>query len=348
MPSTGRRTTMLTRRDVIAATLGATAAVNLPPTRAPAQEARWRETIEKAKGEARVNLYSVAVPQQMERTIAAFAKIHPDIRIIHTRGAGDLPPRIAAERQADRDGADVFVFADPPWFTQNRPFLADLAGPAASGFPEAGWHIKGRSANVGFVPFSMLVWNTNFVKQPLSHHRDLLKPEFRGRVGTRDSVTAVLAAFMEFIEREVGPDYFVELAKQKPKFYPSGVPLIQAVASGEVWVGNVGFPAALKELKEQGAPIAWAVPKPKSFGNPWVGGVLTTSRRPNAAQVFMDYLLSREGQIALNGEESSATAYPDLPGTLDLKDWVILEAERFTPEVRDVWRKKFDQYFRAG
>jgi iron(III) transport system substrate-binding protein len=337
----------ITKREALTAIGGAAAGLALSRG-ALAQDAAWREAIAKARTEARVNLYSVAVPQQMEKAIAAFNKSFPEIRISHTRGAAELPPRIAAERQADRDGADVFVFADPPWFTQNRDFLAELKGPSAAGFPDAGWHIKGRSANVGFVPFSMLVWNTSFVKQPLSHHRDLLKPEFRGRVGTRDSVTAVLAGFMDFIEREIGPDYFPELAKQKPKFYSSGVPLIQAIASGEVWVGNVGFPGALRELKEQGAPIAWAVPKPKGFANPWVGGVLTTSRRPNAAQVFLDFLMSREGQLALNGDESSASAYPDLKGALSLADWAILDTERFTPEVRDVWRKKFDQYFRAG
>jgi len=64
--------------------------------------------------------------------------------------------------------------------------------------------VEGRAANVGFPPFSMLVWNTNFVKEPLADYDDLLKPEFKGHLGARDGRDAVLAGYLDFLETKLG------------------------------------------------------------------------------------------------------------------------------------------------
>ena len=309
--------------------------------------AAWQEVVSKAKQEGRVNLYSVAVPQQTERLIAAFNKKHPEIRINHTRGAGEMPPRVEAERTAGVDGADVFIWSDPLWYNRNEEHLLPLDSPAGSAFPaDRGWQVKGKAANVGFTPFGILVWNTDYVKGGLTDHRDLLKPEFKGRVATREDVTAVVAGYLDFLESELGPDYLRAFGQQKPRFYASLVPAVQAVASGEVWAANVGTPFAVKDLQEQGAPIAWAVPKPAGFANSWVGAVLKASKRPNAARVFLDFVLSPEGQQALNGEQASGSAIEGLQGTLNIAEFRVLQPERFTPSVREEWRKKFEDYFR--
>jgi iron(III) transport system substrate-binding protein len=113
-----------------------------------------------------------------------------------------------------------------------------------------------------------------------------------------------------------------------------------------VWVANVGTPFAVKDLQEQGAPIAWAVPKPAGFANSWVGAVLKTSKRPNSARVFLDFVLSPEGQQALNGGQASGSAIEGLQGTLNIAEFRVLQPERFTPSVREEWRKKFEDYFR--
>jgi iron(III) transport system substrate-binding protein len=306
----------------------------------------WGEVVSKAKNEGRINIYYVAVPQQMERLIAAFKSKYPGFVISATRGISELPQRIAAERQANNDGADVFIFYDPVWFDQNEEHLLELNSPASGAYPERGWYLKNKAAYVGFSPFGMLVWNTDYVKEPLKDYRDLLKPEFVGRVGARDGRDAVLFGYLDFLETELGSDYLKALAKQKPKFYPTGVPLNQAVAAGEVWVSNVGLPSVLQDLKEQGAPVAWAVPKPAGFANPWVGAVLKSSRRPNAARLFVDFTLTPEGQSALNGKKSSASPIAGLEDTLDLSEYRILDSKKFTPAVVDAWAKKFDEYFR--
>lgn len=310
------------------------------------EPSRWAEVMQKAKSEGHINLYSVAVPQQAERLIQAFNRKYPEIRINHTRGAGDLPPRVEAEGKAGADGADVFIWSDPLWYNRNEEHLLPLDTPSAKAFPkDGGWQVPSKAAIIAFAPFGILVWNTSFVKEGLKDHRDLLRPELKGRIATREDVTAVVAGYLDFLERQLGAEYLRAIGKQQPKFYPTLVPAVQAVAAGEVWAANIGSPTAVQDLKDQGAPIEWATPAPKGFANTWVAAVLRQSRRPNAALVFIDYVLSPEGQTVLNGQRASGSAIRGLPSTLDVSDYEVFKPEDFPIEVRDRWRRKFDEYF---
>ncbi|NKC04936.1 extracellular solute-binding protein [Ochrobactrum haematophilum] len=236
----------------------------------------WNGIVAKAKEEGRVNYYSVMPPAQNDALITAFQKTYPEIKVVVVRGAGELAGRIAAEQQAGSDGADVFAFADTGWFATNKENLLDLKGPNVEAFPKAGWTVDGKSVNLSFSPLGFLVWNTARVKDGLKEWNDLLAPELKGHVGTREGMTSTLAGFLEFVHDRLGQDYFEAFGKQQPRFYPSTVPLTQAVASGEVWAANTGNVATIIQLVAQGAPIDFSVPKP-SFANPQAGAVLGSS-----------------------------------------------------------------------
>lgn len=318
----------------------------LTATAASAQDASWDEVVAKAKEQGRLNIYSVAVPQQMDRLVAAFNEAYPEIQLAVLRGTSELPPRIAAELQTGADGGDVFIFYDVHWFDENKDQLLELASPSAANFPAEGWYIENQAAYLAFSPFGILAWNTDYVKEPLTGHHDLLKPEFAGHIGTREGRDSVLTGYLDFLETELGPDYLRALGEQKPKFYGSGVPLNQALAAGEVWVSNVGLPSLLQDLKDQGAPVAWTTPEPAGFANPWIGSVLKQSKRPEAARVFLDFAMSVEGQSALNGRQSAASPLPGAQDTLDLSKFRILDPKKYTADVIAEWAKKFDDYFR--
>lgn len=307
--------------------------------------AAWDEVVAKGKQEGVVNLYSSTVPQQAERLIAAFNAKYPEIRINHVRGAGELPPRVAAERAAGGDGADVFMYSDALWYSENEQYTIELNSPEAANFPDSGWQVKNKSPFIGFPPFGFLAWNTEKVKDGLTSFQDLLKPELKGHVATREGMTATYAGYMDFLEKELGPDWLKAFGAQQLKFYPSSVPLSQSLASGEVWASNVAAIGTLRDLKDQGAPVAWATPEPFGFANPWNAAVMSSSKRPNAARVFVDFAISKEGQEAFNGDDS-ASPRPDVKGEVDLAKYKVLRSEDFPKETRDAWQKKFEEYFR--
>lgn len=336
------------RRSLPWAAAAVAAAMAVSGGVAAAQEApgNWGAVVEQAKAEGRVTFYSVAPPDQGQRLIEAFNAVYPEIRVAHTRGAGEILPRVAAERESGTDGADVVVYSDPLWFAQNAEHLLTLTGPSAAAFPAEGWEVPGQVPLVSFPPFGMLIWNTEALPGGVATYEDLLRPELAGHIGTREDVTASFAGYLDFLETEFGVDYLAALGAQDPKFYASVVPLTQAVAAGEVWVANIGVPSTVQDLLDQGAPIAAAIPTP-GFAIAWAGGAVAQSRRPNAARVFMDFMMSPAGQEALNGEGRAGSAL-GVPGSVDMSGMRVFDSGRFDGEARAEWQRKFDQFFRSN
>jgi iron(III) transport system substrate-binding protein len=306
-------------------------------------DAAWNDVLQRAQREGKVTLYSVAPPDQGQRLVDAFQKQYPGIKVSIVRGAGELIPRIGAERANGVDGADVFLYSDPLWFKQNAEHLLELNSPAAKTFPAKYWAVPGKSPLASFPPMGMLVWNKTKVPGGLKSYADLLNPAYKERIGTREDMTAVLAAFLDWQEQTFGAEYLQKLGTQKPKYYASVVPLTQAVAAGEVWIANTSVPSVAKDLINQGAPIDFVIPSP-SFAISWAAGALSSSKRPNAARVFANFLMTDEGQRALNGNGDAGSPL-DVQGALRMSDLTVIDISKYTSEKREEWRKKFKQYF---
>jgi iron(III) transport system substrate-binding protein len=95
--------------------------------------------------------------------------------------------------------------------------------------------------------------------------------------------------------QERGLKYMRDLAKQQPSPREGHELLAQLVAAGEGLM-DVNIPiASVERMKERGAPIDWA-----AVGTApaiMVGaGLSSQAAHPNAAKVFMEFILSREGQ----------------------------------------------------
>ena len=321
--------------SVIALTSGAWAEVG----------ATWDEIVAKAKEEGRVNFYSIMPPAQNEALVEAFSKEYPEIKVVTVRGAGELPGRVAAEKAAGADGADVISLADPAWFTENQADFIELKGPAIDAYPKDHWIVEPKVANISYGPLGFIVWNTDRLPEGLKSWDDLLDPKLKGKVGAREGMTATLAGYLEFLRDAIGEEKFAALGKQDLRFYPSTVPLTQAVAAGEVWAGSSGNIATLLQLVDQGAPIDYVYPEP-SFANPQAGGALNYSKRPNAAIVFMDFALSRAGQTAVNHHQLGGSPLEGIEDSVPLERFKILDPTRFTQAVRDEWQVIFDKTMR--
>ena len=329
---------MWTRRQAL---MGMAAVPLLGTMEAAAQS--WDDVVKRATAEGKVTLYSVAPPEQGERLVAAFQKKYPSIKVTIVRGVVELITRLNAERASGVDGGDVFLYSDPGWFKENAQHLLELDTPAAKAFPSKYWAAPGKAPLVSFPPMGMLVWNRQKVPGGLKSYADFLNPAYNGRLGTRGDMTAVNAAFLEWLEQTFGADYLRKLGGQKPKFYPSVVPLTQAVAAGEVWMANISVPSIVKDLINQGAPIEYIIPAP-TFAISWAAGAIANSKRPNAALLLTDFIMTREGQAALNGEGDAGSPL-DVKGALAMNDLAVVDLAQYMGAKREEWTKKFKEYF---
>lgn len=304
----------------------------------------WEDVVAAAEDEGRVNLYSVAPPIQNDRLVAAFKKAYPAIDVSVTRGAGELPGRVTSEIKSGADGADVFLYSDPAFFTDIKDDLLEVDGPNVEGWAEDYWQVKGKAIIPTKYPWSVLVWNTDVFPDGFTSWDQLLEPDVKGKVALRNDVTASMAATYEFMERELGDDYLTKLGQQSPKYYTSAVPMGQAVASGEAGVTPISTPSIVKDLQDQGAPVDFAYPDP-GFAIMWGGGGIATSKRPNAARVFVDFIMSEEGQAAINSEEFGAAGREGVEDDIDLKGWEFFDSDAYTPDKMQEMQAKFDEYF---
>lgn len=306
----------------------------------------WDAIVQTAHEEGEVIVYNTSSELQNARIAEAWSEEYPGITLSIVRGAGELPERVSTELSSGSNGADVLMFSDPSWFDANEAALASLENvPSVEGWREDWWYMPGKAVLSTALPYSMIVWNVDTFPEGFSDWDDLLEPSVKGRLGLRSDVTPSIAAYLDFFESELGPEYLEDLGSQEPKYYPSVLPLLQAVASGEVGVANIGTPSMFQDLHASGAPIDFAYAEP-GFAIIHAAAAFSESRRPNAGLVFMDFLMSETGQEAHNGDGQGAAGREGIDGALSMDNYIMFDPVEFgRPEVLAEWDQKFDHYF---
>lgn len=306
----------------------------------------WQSVLDGAYAEGELSLYNAASEVQNERMMDAWEERYPQIDLRITRGGSELPARVGAELGAGTKGADAFIWSDPEWFQENVDKLSDLSSaPSVTEWNDDFWAVEDKAVIATRLPWTMIVWNTDKFPNGFENYEDLLAPEVKGQLGSRSQVTVSIAGYLKFMEDQYGDKYMKELAKQNPKFYTSAVPLMQAVASGEIGVSNVGVPATVLDLQKVGAPIDYAYIDP-GFAFEHAGGALKDAAHPNAAVLFMNWFMSEEGQQAYNGDGLGGAGRSDVEGALTVADsYTMLDSSKFPPEEIARWEAKFHGWF---
>lgn len=308
-------------------------------------DAAWDAIVADAYEEGEVTVYNAASELQNKRLLEAFEEEYPGIDLTIERGASELPGRVEAELGSGTDGADVLMYSDPNWFIANEDKLAELSGPGLEGWNPDWWAVDGKSAVITALPWSIIAWNTEIFPDGFENYEDILDPAVKGKLATRSELTPSVAGYLDFMERELGPEYLEGLADQDPKFYPSSLPLLQAIGSGEVGVTLFGFPAGVKEMQEAGAPIE-SIEADPGFAFNHAAGAFAEAQSPNAGVVFMSFLMSETGQEAYNGEGLGGGGREGVEGAIDISGYELLDLEKFSdPAKIEEWNEKFTEYF---
>jgi iron(III) transport system substrate-binding protein len=307
--------------------------------------AEWQKTVEAARKEGRVTLYYVSTQPVVDRIKAAFNKQYPGIQLDMLRLVGtELVGKLDQERATGADGGDVAITPETQWahVRATDKGVVQPVGPASATWP-AKYVINGVAPLVGMEPL-IIVYNSKLVTTPVTGYQDLLRPEFKGKVATPDLVANIFFAFYEWQEQTLGQKFLPGLAAQNPRFYPSCVPITQQIVVGELLAETLCVATIITPLIAQGAPLKMVVPKP-AVATPFAGVITAWSKRPNAAQVFMDFVMSPAGQGAWAALGEMASPIPNVPNALDINSMVALDPAKFTPEVSKEYRAKWNKMF---
>lgn len=279
------------------------------------QEATAFEEIEElARQEGELILYTASHDGINEAEFAAFNELYPEIEVVHTRlVSGEITARFASETEAGAPSADLIKMADnimfedhPEWFTplttENVPNLANLDSK----------YVHGHYSNVVAAPF-LITWNTNLMDAGPETWEDLVAPEFAGTGGmfldprTAGSMMAIFATLGDLLG-----DEYLEAVGEGYDFYDSAATATQQAAAGELPFVGPGVASHSIQLRADGAPLEINVLTP-TIALIHSMAVASNARNPNAALVYLNFLLSRDGQEASCGGENAALAADDLP-----------------------------------
>ncbi len=310
-------------------------------------DANWQKIVAAARKEGSLVIYYQTVSPLIERVIKDFNVLYPEIRVESKRQVQPAQHMavIENEKAMNIDGADITQYANAIWYKEKAAenyFLKPI-GPATADFPKE-YLLYGVVPIVAIQPF-FLAYNTNLIKTPITGYRDLLRPEFKGRVGASDMVAETVFAYYEWVEKTQGADFLEKFAAQGPKLAVGVVPITQGTASGELAGTLMSIYAIANPLIAGGAPIKTVLTNP-SFGSADVMAAVAHAKRPNAALLFMDFIMSKRGQTAWNGRGETASPMAGVPGSLDAKTMNIWDPFRYTPEFQKNYLVKWNKLFK--
>src|SRR6201995_1717098 len=290
------------------------------------------ELIAAAKAEGKLVYYTANFAEIEQLVIKEFNKRFPEIKVEMVRApGGQLITRVRTEAAAGKLIADIVDHSDRALMQPLENLVQDYAPPNAADYnPEALISPK-------LWPRATIAWsiayNTELVKDPPKSWMDLTKPQYDKMTGQVFAQSGGTTWTRIMFEREVlGEDYWAKQAATHPILYPSGAPMADALVRGEVAMGPILYNAVYPKQKE-GAQLKNIFPPEGVPANPYASGIPKTAAHPNAAKLFLNWCLSKEGQTFMIKELGNLTSLKVAP----------VYPEGFDPKIVKVWYPNFDQ-----
>ena len=176
----------------------------------------------------------------------------------------------------------------------------------------------------------------------------LLDPKWANKIVLVHPAFSVFAGnWAAQMNKQYGKSYFYRLAELKPHISRSPLEAVNLVASGERHVAVVPIAPAMEQA-DQGKPLAVRYPTDGSILVTTPSAILTSAPHPNAAKLFIEFLMGPEFgalQVRRRFEAMRADVKP-LSGTepltnIKLRRPTIDEATKGIAQVAEVWRTVF-------
>ena len=308
----------------------------LPANRASAQTApTWQETVEAAKREGELAIYGPHNPVY-QNIWAIFQKHYPEIKFNFVPGRGsEHAQRIVAERRAGKylvdllmGGSSTYASFAPGTLEPIKPLLLVPEVTDLSAWLGGKLHFADPQNNAALVISGEIgtrrgSYNTKLVNpKEIQSWWDLLQPKWKGKLATFDPRVAGGGGetFLFFYYTpSLGVQYITRLLTE------SDIAITRNLQQGTDWLAQgkvlfyIGSGQPIMKAKKQGLPVD-LLPHPMKEGDIMGGGsccvaAVSNAPHPNATRVFLNWVLSREGQSAWQKFTEVNSLRVDIPKT---------------------------------
>lgn len=299
----------------------------------PPWKQEWQRVLAAAEKEGRVTVYGPPGKQYQE-AIASFQEAYPKIKLNYLPGSGtDNSQRLFAERRAGKYLADVFVSGSGTAVILARGNVLDPIPPLlilpenkdpSLWFSHMQQYADPQNQYIymmqGNLDTSIGAYNTKLVDpKEIKSHWDLLSPKWkakmvaydpreRGHIQNMRGVYYNPALGGEFIRRLLS-EMDVTLGRDQRQ-------MLDWLASGKFHIYVFSTDSDVEEAARKGLPVAVLEAPPKEgYMSGGFGHLCLINRapHPNAAKVFTNWLLSKEGQLQWQKKTDNNSLRIDIP-----------------------------------
>jgi iron(III) transport system substrate-binding protein len=303
-----------------------------PAAAQPKAEQEWNEIVESAKKEGRVVVAGSPDPVMRNEIIPKFtARYGVQVEFMAGRSS-QMVARVRTERGSGMYSVDVFLagpdttatalyadkMIDPVRPLLIMPEVADGAkwkrGKIWFADPEKRYAVRAFSSVA-----TLMFINTEHVKpEEMRAAKDLLNPKWRGKISTEDPTTTGSGsnAAARFYH-ELGEDFVKKLyIDQKPVRTRERRQMTDWLARGTQPICLNCREDDVRPLQKEGFKISEVFGlsdmPPSINGSPWLLTVANKPAHPKAAQLFANWILSKEGLEIYGRGYGSATLRTDV------------------------------------
>ena len=311
--------------------------------------------LEAARKEGELTWYSAHyTSEQAERVGREFTQKYPGVKVNVVRTTAQVAyQRLSQDIQSNTPNCDVFGSTDVGHYVQlkERKLLLKYV-PAAQAAMEARFRDidpDGFFHTTSATPIALL-YNTQKVKgdQIPRKWTDLLDPKWKNQAAVgHPGSSGFVGTWAVQMRKLYGDEFFKKLEQNRPQVGRSIIDPVTNVVSGERMIAAA--PSALGYLQaSRGNPVGVSYPEEGAILMVLPSAIMASSKRPNAAKLFMEYLQGPEAaQRAVEdfGLPLLAGVKPreGVPPLSELKTIRPSIAEIVTgiPSVTELWRDTF-------
>jgi iron(III) transport system substrate-binding protein len=314
--------------------------------RSLAQDSHTQKLIDGAKKEGALVWYMSASIEDAQAILLAFSKKYPFLKTDFFRaGSARLFNRIMNEARA---GKVLFDLVAVRGLETHQLVKAGLLQPYVS--PESAAYPAGFKDSKGywvdyFDSYNVIGYNTQLVarEQAPKSWEDLLDPKWKGKIALDEENFSWYGAMTQKWGKEKTQRYMRALAKQDIQLRNGQTLIAQLMAAGEFSVAMV-LAHRIEKMKEQGAPVAWVTTLDPVTVSLHPIGIAAKAPHPNAAKLFVDFILSKDGQQLLLSIERTP-ARPGIDTKMEARKLKLFPMPPELGERYEQFQKEFREIF---
>jgi len=293
-----------------------------------ADAAETNATAAAAQKEGKLVIYSSTDSASVEPLLQDFKSLYPFLQVEYNDlNTTEIYNRYVAETAAGTGAADFLWSSamDLQLQLASKGNALSYASPEISGLPK--WAVwQNQAYGTTFEPVS-IAYNKRLLPADAvpQTHADLIrlvkeKPDvFKEKIATFDPEKSGVGFLMMTQDARVFPQFW-DLAKalgsSGAKVYTSTGAMLEKVGSGEHYLAYniIGSYVLLRQKKDPSMGLV--LPKDYTLVFSRVAFISKTAHHPNAAKLFLDYLLSKRGQTVMSEKALVYSLRSDVPGNI--------------------------------